>query len=90
MDVEARGGPVVPNGVSGSEANPLRNRAVLLLRLSELLLRPERLVALWLGTSSSAPVSPSPSRRNQSHHERPNSHRGDRKHADQRDHSLVT
>lgn len=37
---------VVPNGVAGSETNPLRDRAVLLLRLGELLLRPERLVAL--------------------------------------------
>jgi hypothetical protein len=38
---------VVPNGVSGPKTNPLRDRAVLLLRLGELLLRPERLVALW-------------------------------------------
>jgi len=38
---------LVPNGVSGPETNPLRDRAVLLLRLGELLLRPERLVALW-------------------------------------------
>jgi hypothetical protein len=37
---------IVPNGVVGPETNPLRNRAVLLLRLGELLLRPERLVAL--------------------------------------------
>lgn len=37
---------VVPNGVSGPETNPLGNGAVLLLRLGELLLCPERLVAL--------------------------------------------
>lgn len=37
---------IVPDGVARSEANPLRNGAVLLLRLGELLLRAERLVAL--------------------------------------------
>ena len=43
------GALVVPNGVSGSETNPLRDRAVLLLRLGKLLLCPERLVALYSG-----------------------------------------
>lgn len=37
---------IVPDGVVRSEADPLRNRAVLLLRLGELLLRAEGLVAL--------------------------------------------
>jgi len=37
----------VPDGVTGTETNPLRNRAVLLLRLGELLLRAESLVALY-------------------------------------------
>lgn len=37
---------VVPNGVSSPQANPLGNGTVLLLRFGELLLRPERLVAL--------------------------------------------
>jgi hypothetical protein len=35
-----------PDGVASSEANPLRHRAVLLLRLGKLLLGSERLVAL--------------------------------------------
>lgn len=35
-----------PDGVVSSEANPLRNRAVLLLGLGQLLLGTERLVAL--------------------------------------------
>lgn len=37
---------VVPDGVAGPQSNPLRDRAVLLLRLCELLLRAERLVGL--------------------------------------------
>jgi hypothetical protein len=36
----------IPDGVVGSESNPLRHRAVLLLRLGKLLLGTERLVAL--------------------------------------------
>lgn len=36
----------VPDRVSCSESNPLRHRAVLLLRLGKLLLGAERLVAL--------------------------------------------
>ena len=40
-------GAIVPDGVAGLEANPLRNRPVLLLRLGELLLRAERLVGLY-------------------------------------------
>ena len=36
----------VPDGVVGSQSNPLRNRAVLLLRFGELLLGAERLVRL--------------------------------------------
>lgn len=36
----------IPDRVSGSESNPLRHRAVLLLRLGKLLLGAERLVAL--------------------------------------------
>lgn len=48
---DSRGGSEVRlrdllNSVAGSETNPLRDRAVLLLRLSELLLGAERLVAL--------------------------------------------
>jgi hypothetical protein len=37
---------VVADGVTSSEANPLRHRAVLLLGLGKLLLGSERLVAL--------------------------------------------
>jgi hypothetical protein len=37
---------VVADGVTSSEANPLRHRAVLLLRLGKLLLGAESLVAL--------------------------------------------
>lgn len=37
----------VPDGVAGAQANPLGNGAVLLLRLGELLLRAESLVALF-------------------------------------------
>ena len=37
---------IVPNGVPGPQANPLRDGSVLLLRLCELLLRPEGFVAL--------------------------------------------
>jgi len=36
---------IVPNGVTGSEADPLRNGAVLLLGFRKLLLGTERLVA---------------------------------------------
>lgn len=39
----------VPDGVAGAQANPLGNGAVLLLRLGELLLRAESLVALFCG-----------------------------------------
>jgi len=39
---------VVANGVTGPETDPLRDRAVLLLRLGELLLGTERLVARHL------------------------------------------
>lgn len=39
-------GVVVPDGVAGPQSNPLRDRAVLLLRLCELYLRAERLVGL--------------------------------------------
>lgn len=39
---------IVPDGVTSPETDPLRDRAVLLLRLGELLLRTERLVALQL------------------------------------------
>lgn len=39
---------IVPNGVASSETDPLGDRAVLLLRLGELLLRAERLVALFV------------------------------------------
>lgn len=42
---EVRGG-FVPDGVTSAETNPLGDRSVLLLRLGELLLRSERLVAL--------------------------------------------
>ena len=42
----ARKGLNAPDGVASSEANPLRHRAVLLLRLGKLLLGSERLVAL--------------------------------------------
>lgn len=38
----------VPDGVTSSETDPLRDRSVLLLRLGELLLRAERLVALFV------------------------------------------
>ena len=37
----------VPDGVAGAKANPLGNGTVLLLRLGELLLRAESLVALF-------------------------------------------
>lgn len=40
-------GRIVPDGVVRSETNPLRDGAVLLLRLGELLLGAERLVALF-------------------------------------------
>lgn len=40
-------GQIVPDGVVRSETNPLGDGTVLLLRLGELLLRAERLVALW-------------------------------------------
>lgn len=39
-------GVVVPDGVAGSEADPLRDGAVLLLGLSQLLLGAEGLVGL--------------------------------------------
>lgn len=42
---------VVPDGVTSAKTNPLWDRSVLLLRLSELLLRSERLVALRLRIS---------------------------------------
>lgn len=42
---------IVPDGVAGSKADPLRDRAVLLLRFGELLLRAERLLALQLNVS---------------------------------------
>lgn len=44
-------GSIVPDGVVRSEANPLGDGTVLLLRLGELLLRAERLVALWKVTT---------------------------------------
>lgn len=37
---------IVPDGVAGSKADPLRDWAVLLLRFGELLLRAEGLLAL--------------------------------------------
>lgn len=37
----------VPDGIPSPQSNPLRDRAVLLLRFRELLLRPERLVGLY-------------------------------------------
>ena len=40
-------GSLVPDGVTSAETDPLGNRPVLLLRLGELLLRAESLVALW-------------------------------------------
>ncbi len=43
----------VPDGVTGAQTDPLGNGSVLLLRLGELLLRAESLVAL-LGIASSA------------------------------------
>lgn len=46
-DMLHSGEMIVPDGVVRSEANPLGNGAVLLLRLGELLLRAERLVALF-------------------------------------------
>ena len=39
---------IVPDGVARSEANPLGDGTVLLLRLGELLLGAERLVALFV------------------------------------------
>lgn len=53
LDVEAGLAPmsplsVVADGVAGPETDPLGDRAVLLLRLGELLLRAERLVARHL------------------------------------------
>ena len=49
-------GLIVPDGVVRSETDPLRNGAVLLLRLGELLLGAERLVALVVAnTLLSAP-----------------------------------
>ncbi len=38
----------LPDGVAGPQANPLWDRAVLLLRFGELLLRPEGLVGLQI------------------------------------------
>jgi hypothetical protein len=47
MSVRVRGsGSNAPDGVARSESDPLRHRAVLLLRLGKLLLGTERLVAL--------------------------------------------
>ena len=43
-----KGVTVVPDGVAGSQADPLRNWAVLLLRLRKLLLGSEGLVALQI------------------------------------------
>ena len=48
MCIEGKGF-IVPNGVASPETDPLGDRAVLLLRLGELLLRAERLVALQGG-----------------------------------------
>ena len=39
-------GHLVPDSVTSSQSNPLRNGSVLLLRFGELLLRSKRLVAL--------------------------------------------
>jgi hypothetical protein len=39
-------GDAVPDGITGPQSDPLRDRAVLLLRFRELLLRTERLVGL--------------------------------------------
>lgn len=41
-------GYIVPDGVVGSETNPLRDGAVLLLGLGQLDLGPETLVALYV------------------------------------------
>lgn len=41
---------IVPDGVASSQADPLRNWAVLLLRLRKLLLRAECLVGLQAGS----------------------------------------
>jgi len=58
LDGHARAGrSVVPDGVAGPETNPLRDRPVLLLRLGELLLRTERLVALDERTAVSGLLS---------------------------------
>lgn len=50
---------LVPDGVASSESDPLRDRAVLLLRPRKLLLGAESLVALGVGNEPSAwcPVS---------------------------------
>lgn len=40
-------GDAIPDGVTGPQSDPLRDGAVLLLRLRELLLRAERLVGLY-------------------------------------------
>lgn len=45
---EKGGGCIVPDGVVGSETDPLRDRAVLLLGLGQLDLGPETLVALFV------------------------------------------
>lgn len=62
-------GVIVPDGVACAEANPLRNRAVLLLRFGKLLLGAEGLLALyfvrscalsrvqWLGGKACVPAS---------------------------------
>lgn len=44
---------VIPDGVASPQSNPLGDRAVLLLRLCELLLRAERLVGLRSLSSAS-------------------------------------
>lgn len=54
---EKGSGFIVPDGVVGSETNPLRDRAVLLLGLGQLDLGPETLVAL-LSSKKIAIVSP--------------------------------
>jgi hypothetical protein len=46
-------GSIVPDGVTGSQSDPLRNRSVLFLGLGQLLLCSEGLVALLLYVSTS-------------------------------------
>ena len=53
-----RGGASVPDSVARSESNPLRHRAVLLLRLGKLLLGTERLVALFRWAMHRSAFSP--------------------------------